>query len=142
MDDHYDLKHFVIAQNRVYEKVLDELAAGKKRGHWMWYIFPQVTGLGRSTVAKEFAIASIEEARAYSEHPVLGPRLIQCTQLVINVTGRSVEQIFYYPDNLKFRSSMTLFIASTPQNGLFREALRKYFGGDPDQSTLDTLKQL
>jgi uncharacterized protein (DUF1810 family) len=106
----------------------------------MWYIFPQIKGLGLSTVAQRFAISCRQEAEAYLEHAILGSRLRECTQLVINVEGRSMEQIFYYPDNLKFRSSMTLFMNSTTDNQIFKDALQKYFEGKPDQLTLGILK--
>jgi uncharacterized protein (DUF1810 family) len=140
MSDIYNLQRFVEAQNQVYEEVLHELGTGQKLGHWMWYIFPQIKGLGLSTVAQRFAISCQQEAEAYLEHSVLGARLRQCTQLVINVEGRSVEQIFYYPDNLKFGSSMTLFINATTDNQIFKDALQKYFEGEPDQLTLGILK--
>ena len=140
MSDIYNLQRFVEAQNQVYEEVLHELGTGQKLGHWMWYIFPQIKGLGLSTVAQRFAISCQQEAEAYLEHSVLGSRLRQCTQLVINVEGRSVEQIFYYPDNLKFGSSMTLFINATTDNQIFKDALKKYFEGEPDQLTLGILK--
>ena len=140
MDDVYNLRRFVEAQKQVYEEVINELATGQKRGHWMWYIFPQIKGLGQSANARRFAISSREEANAYIEHSVLGARLKQCTQLVVNVEVRSAEQIFYYPDNLKFCSSITLFMASTTDNEIFKDALHKYFEGKPDQSTLDILK--
>ena len=130
------LKH----KTRHYEKVLHELGTGQKLGHWMWYIFPQIKGLGLSTVAQRFAISCRQEAEAYLEHAILGSRLRECTQLVINVEGRSIEQIFYYPDNLKFRSSMTLFMNSTTDNQIFKDALQKYFEGKPDQLTLGILK--
>lgn len=140
MSDIYNLQRFVEAQNQVYEKVLLELGSGQKIGHWMWYIFPQIKGLGVSTVAQRYAISCLHEAEAYIEHSVLGTRLRECTQLVINVEGRSAEQIFYYPDNLKFRSSMTLFMNSTKDNQIFKDALQKYFEGKPDQLTLGILK--
>jgi uncharacterized protein (DUF1810 family) len=140
MSDIYNLQRFVEAQNQVYEEVLHELGTGQKLGHWMWYIFPQIKGLGLSTVAQRFAISCQQEAEAYLEHSVLGARLRQCTQLVINVERRSVEQIFYYPDNLKFGSSMTLFINATTDNQIFKDALQKYFEGEPDQLTLGILK--
>jgi len=140
MSDIYNLQRFVEAQNQVYEEVLDELGAGQKIGHWMWYIFPQIKGLGLTATAQRFAISCQQEAEAYVEHSVLGVRLRECTQLVINVDGRSIEQIFYYPDNLKFRSSMTLFMNSTKDNRIFKDALQKYFEGKPDQLTLGILK--
>ncbi len=141
MSDPYDLQRFVEAQNRIYGSVVEELKAGRKRSHWIWYIFPQIKGLGMSATSQKYAISSREEARAYSEHPVLGPRLRECTQLVLNVDGRSAEQIFDYPDDLKFRSCMTLFEQCATDTAIFRDALRKYFGGEPDQQTLDILKQ-
>jgi len=142
MEDVYNLQRFVTAQDPIFEQVVKELAAGQKRSHWMWYIFPQIKGLGHSPTAQRFAISSKAEAEAYLAHPVLGPRLRQCTQLVIDVQGRSIEQIFHFPDHLKFHSSMTLFRASTTDNALFKKALEKYFEGEPDQSTLEILKTL
>ena len=141
MSDIYDLHRFIEAQDQVYASVLDELRAGRKRGHWMWYIFPQIEGLGGSAMAQKYAISSQAEAEAYLEHPILGSRLRECTQLVLAVEGRSAEDIFYYPDNLKFRSCMTLFEQAATDNKIFREALLKYFNGKPDQLTLDFLKQ-
>jgi len=105
----------------------------------MWYIFPQIRGLGHSGPAQKFAITSLEEAKAYLQHPVLGPRLRECTQLVINVDGHTAEEIFCYPDNLKFRSCMTLFMTATTDHNVFKEALLKYFEGTPDKLTLDLL---
>jgi uncharacterized protein (DUF1810 family) len=139
MTHDYHLQRFLDAQANVYDAVLDELRAGRKSSHWMWFIFPQIKGLGHSGTAQKFAIASLEEAKAYLHHPVLGPRIRECTQLVLNVDGRSAEQIFGYPDNLKFRSCMTLFMTATTDNKVFKEALLKYFEGKPDQLTLDLL---
>jgi uncharacterized protein (DUF1810 family) len=139
MNDKYNLQRFLEAQDRCYETVRDELRAGDKQTHWMWYIFPQITSLGRSGTAQKFALASLEEAKAYLQHPILGPRLRECTQLVMNVEGRSAEQIFSYPDNLKFRSCMTLFMTATSNNELFKAALFKFFEGRPDTVTLDIL---
>ncbi len=135
------LQRFLEAQGHAYEAVLDELRAGKKCGHWMWYIFPQIKGLGHSETARKFAITSLDEATAYLQHPVLGPRLRECTQLVINVEGHSAEQIFRYPDNLKFRSCMTVFMVATTDNNVFKEALLKYFEGKPDKLPLDLLAE-
>jgi uncharacterized protein (DUF1810 family) len=135
----YNLQRFFDAQERVYHTVLDELRAGRKSSHWIWFIFPQITGLGHSEMAQQFAIASLDEAKAYLQHPVLGPRLRECTQLVLNVEGRSAEEIFSYPDNLKFRSGLTLFMAATTDNKIFKDALLKYFEGTPDTMTLDIL---
>jgi uncharacterized protein (DUF1810 family) len=139
MDDPYDLQRFVDAQNLVYAEVREELAAGRKRGHWMWFIFPQIRGLGSSAMAQRFAISSLPEAEAYMRHPVLGQRLRETTRLVNGIDGRSIEDIFGYPDYLKFRSSMTLFARATGDNKVFIEALRKYFEGEND---LDTLRLL
>ena len=140
MTDEFNLQRFLDAQERVYDTVLDELRAGRKSSHWIWFIFPQIKGLGYSGMAQQFAIGSLDEAKTYLEHPVLGPRLRECTQLVLNVDGRSAEEIFGYPDYLKFRSCMTLFSAAT-DNTLFKDALLKYFDGQPDQQTLDILAQ-
>jgi uncharacterized protein (DUF1810 family) len=142
MKDTFNLRRFTDAQDRVFEHVVQELTEGQKRGHWMWYIFPQIQGLGHSPTAQRFAISSREEAVAYLEHPILGTRLRQCTQLVNSIEGRSIKQIFYHPDHLKFRSSMTLFMASTTDNEIFKEALDKYFVGKPDNLTLDILKTM
>ena len=139
MDDPHNLHRFVDAQNPVYDQVCSELRQGCKRGHWMWFIFPQIEGLGHSQMAKKFAICSLEEARAYLRHPILGPRLIQCTKLVTDSAGRTIQQVFGYPDDLKFRSSMTLFAHATPDNQVFEDALHKYFGGQYDHLTLARL---
>ncbi len=139
MNDRYELKRFVDAQEDVYKQACAELRAGRKRSHWMWFVFPQIRGLGSSPTAVRFAISGIEEARAYLEHPVLGPRLQECTGIVVGVEGRSVEEIFGYPDDLKFHSSMTLFAKAATEAGVFGEALEKYFGGEMDQGTLERI---
>jgi uncharacterized protein (DUF1810 family) len=108
-DDPYSLQRFLDAQAPVYERVLGELRAGRKRSHWMWFVFPQIAGLGQSEMARRYAISSLAEAKTYREHPVLGARLRDCTALVNQVDGRSIDEIFGYPDDLKFHSSMTLF---------------------------------
>jgi uncharacterized protein (DUF1810 family) len=136
MDDPYTLQRFVDAQDPLYAEVCEELRSGRKRSHWMWFVFPQIRGLGSSSMAQRFAIASLAEASAYMQHPVLGARLRETTQLVNAVSGRSIEDIFGYPDYLKFRSSMTLFERATPENDVFTEALRKYFDGEPDPDSL------
>ena len=138
MDDPFDLQRFVDAQADVYADALAELRAGAKRSHWMWFFFPQIAGLGVSAMAQRYAIASRREAEAYLQHPLLGPRLIACTRAVLAVEGRSAHQIFGSPDDLKLRSSMTLF-AAVAEGGIFAEALRKYFGGRPDEATLKAL---
>ena len=139
MNDPRNLERFVEAQNRVYDRVCAELRAGQKTGHWMWFIFPQLRGLGRSHMAYEYAISSREEAVAYLQHPILGGRLRVCTRLVNSVQGRSISQIFGYPDDLKFRSSMSLFANVAPQDEVFKQALEKYFNGESDPLTLQLL---
>lgn len=139
MADAYRLQRFVDAQNPVYDQVRAELRAGRKRSHWMWFVFPQIRGLGSSPMAREYAISSPEEAEAYLRHPLLGPRLRECVELTNAIEGRSIEAIFGYPDDLKFRSSMTLFARDAPDEQTFERALRKYFGGRPDPSTLERL---
>jgi len=139
MDDPFDLQRFVEAQRPVIDRVLAELQAGQKRSHWMWFIFPQISGLGSSPMAQRFAIASLEEAAAYLHHPVLGPRLTSCTLLVNAIGGSSIDQIFGYPDHLKFHSSMTLFARAAPDNPAFSTALQKFFAGKPDPLTLEQL---
>ena len=140
LDDPYDLERFVEAQSRVYDTVRAELRQGAKRSHWMWFIFPQIKGLGSSATAVYFAIDSREEAAAYLKHPVLGPRLLECTRLVLDVKGRTSIQIFGLIDDLKFRSSMTLFAEVTLKETVFREALEKYFDGEADALTLEILE--
>jgi uncharacterized protein (DUF1810 family) len=137
--DAFNLARFIAAQDPVMDHVLAELRAGQKASHWMWFVFPQAQGLGSSSTARHYAIATREEARSYHEHPVLGARLKKCTQRVLNIEGRSAEQIFGYPDDLKFRSCMTLFAQVAPEEPLFRAAVQKYFDGAPDSRTLEIL---
>ena len=137
--DRYNLQRFLEAQNPMYQRVLSELRAGRKRTHWMWFIFPQIRGLGQSEISQRFAIGSLYEAEAYFEHPILGPRLKECTQIVNAIEDRSIEEIFGYPDHLKFRSSMTLFAQAAPGEKIFNEAVDKYFAGEPDDFTLSRL---
>ncbi len=137
--DPYNLERFVEAQAPVFEQVTSELRAGRKMSHWMWFIFPQITGLGRSPTAIEYAISGLDEARAFLAHPILGPRLKECTQLVLLVENRIAAQIFGSPDDIKFRSCMTLFAQATPEDDIFTSALQKYFRGIPDRMTLDRL---
>jgi uncharacterized protein (DUF1810 family) len=139
MSDPYNLQRFVDAQNGVYEQVRSELRDGRKREHWMWFVFPQITGLGHGHLAEVFGISSKEEAEACLSHPILGPRLRECTRLVNEVEGHSIDEIFGYPDHLKFRSSMTLFAQATADDQIFVEAVKKYCGGDFDRSTLQHL---
>jgi uncharacterized protein (DUF1810 family) len=136
--DPYNLQRFINAQHPIYGQVRDELQAGQKETHWMWFIFPQIKGLGRSTTAEKYAIQSIDEAKAYLSHPLLGFRLRECTQLVNAVSGRSIEDIFGFPDHLKFHSSMTLFAKASRAEKVFTTALYKYFKGE-DSKTLEQL---
>ncbi len=138
--DRYNLQRFVDAQDAVFEQARSELCEGRKRSHWMWFIFPQIEGLGHSALASRFAISGREEAESYLNHPLLGPRLRDCTRVVNLVEGRSVEQIFGYPDDLKFRSSMTLFAHATGDSQVFRDAIEKYFAGQFDPLTLERLR--
>jgi uncharacterized protein (DUF1810 family) len=140
-DDPYHLKRFVLAQETDYEHALAEIRSGAKRSHWMWYIFPQLDGLGFSSTAKHFAIKSLAEARAYLEHPILGPRLIACADAALGVEGRSALEIFGSPDNLKFRSCATLFACVAPEGSVFDQLLQKYFHGERDPKTLRLLGQ-
>jgi uncharacterized protein (DUF1810 family) len=137
MDDPFDLARFVEAQRGSYDQALQELTAGHKRSHWMWFIFPQFAGLGFSAMAQRYAISSLDEARAYLQHPVLGERLRTCTAAVNAVAGRSAHAIFGSPDDVKFRSSMTLFGRADPAEPAFRTALAGYFDGQEDPRTLE-----
>jgi uncharacterized protein (DUF1810 family) len=137
--DPFDLKRFVDAQAPVYRSVVDELRGGRKRSHWMWFVFPQLRGLGSSPMAARYGIASLDEARAYLRHDLLGPRLHECTQLVNQVQGRSIAQIFGSPDDLKLCSSMTLFARATDDNQDFVALLNKYYDGQEDQLTVARL---
>ena len=139
MDDPYNFQRFVDAQAPVYQRVLAELRQGRKQSHWMWFIFPQIKGLGSSAMANKFAVASRAEAQAYLEHPILGPRLRECTRLVTGVPNRSIAEILGYPDDLKFRSSMTLFASVAMDNKDFTDALDKFYGGEADPATLERL---
>jgi uncharacterized protein (DUF1810 family) len=134
--DPYNLQRFIDAQHAAYTRVVMELEGGRKQSHWMWYIFPQIEGLGRSTMAQKYAISSLQEARAYLDHPTLGPRLRECTRLVSAVKLSPIEDILGHPDDLKFHSSMTLFAHATADNQIFLDALRKFFRGEYDDATL------
>jgi uncharacterized protein (DUF1810 family) len=139
-DDPHDLSRFVDAQQGVYESVIAEIRAGRKRSHWMWYIFPQVVGLGSSATAQHYGIRDAEEARAYLAHPVLGQRLIECAEAICSVTGRSASEILGTPDDLKLRSCATLFAQVSPPGSVFDRVLRRYYDGQPDQATLALLR--
>lgn len=133
------LLRFVDAQSEVFEEVRAELRAGRKTSHWIWFIFPQIKGLGHSATAREFAIESRGEAAAYAAHPILGPRLRECAGLVNSIQGRAIRQILGTPDDLKFRSSMTLFAQVCPDDPIFTDAIAKYYGGEFDPLTLELL---
>ncbi|WOS63201.1 DUF1810 domain-containing protein [Sinorhizobium fredii] len=139
MSEAFSLERFVEAQQGVYETALAELRAGAKRTHWMWFIFPQIRGLGHSSMAQYYALADLDEARAYLGHPLLGRRLVECTEAVNGVTGRSALAIFGRPDDLKFRSSMTLFEAADPTVDAFAKALDHYYNGVRDPRTMESL---
>ncbi len=137
--DHDQLQRFVAAQQPIYSTVLSELHAGRKRSHWMWFIFPQIAGLGHSEMARKFSIASLEEAQAYLQHPTLGKRLQECSQLVADTDRKTANDIFGHPDDLKFHSSMTLFAESAGVGSVFQTCLDKYFGGQNDARTIEIL---
>ena len=141
MSDPYDLARFVTAQAPVIDRVVDELRFGRKRSHWMWFVFPQIEGLGHSAMARLYAIGSLAEARAYLEHPVLGPRLIEATEIVNRLDAGSALAVFGPPDDMKFRSSMTLFAEAATDNAPFQGALERYFRDERDPATLDRLRQ-
>jgi uncharacterized protein (DUF1810 family) len=138
-DDPHDLNRFVRAQQDDYEQALSEIQSGRKRSHWMWYIFPQFDGLAFSSTSKHYAIKSVEEARAYLDHSVLGPRLLACTEAVVRIEGRSATEIFGSPDDLKLRSCATLFASVSPPGSVFHRLLDKYYQGEPDGKTLRLL---
>ena len=139
MSDEFRLQRFVEAQARNYAEALAELRRGRKTSHWIWYVFPQIAGLGASAMAQTYAIGSLAEARAYLAHPVLGARLRDCVAVILALRGRTAHEVFGSPDDLKLRSSLTLFAHAAPDEPLFREALEKYFGGQPDPRTLEKL---
>ena len=141
MTDPFELQRFIDAQAPVYTQVMSELRSGRKRSHWIWFIFPQIAGLGHSAMARRYAIASRDEAVAYLAHPTLGPKLRECTQVVCDIQGRSIEQILGSPDDIKFRSSMTLFEAVSG-DPMFRNALDKFCAGASDSATLAVMERL
>jgi uncharacterized protein (DUF1810 family) len=138
-NDPHDLGRFVRAQKGVYEQAIAEIRGGEKRTHWMWFVFPQLAGLGSSTTSKLYAIRSLAEARAYLEHPVLGPRLIECAEIALGVEGRSAAQIFGSPDDMKLKSCATLFASILPPDSVFDRLLGKYYRGERDPRTLELL---
>ncbi|WP_083740026.1 DUF1810 domain-containing protein [Mycobacterium sp. MS1601] len=138
MSDPFQLQRFIDAQDPVYATVLAELRAGRKRTHWMWFVFPQLRTLGHSPTARHFGISDVAEARAYLAHPVLGPRLRECCRLAAAIEGRTAEQVFGFPDNLKLRSSATLFALCGDDAGDFNAVLDRFYDGQPDPETLRT----
>jgi uncharacterized protein (DUF1810 family) len=139
-NDIFDLDRFVTAQERVIDAVREELRRGRKTSHWMWFVFPQIAGLGMSATSQRYALASLDEARAYLAHPILGPRLVECVGLVLAVQRRSAHDIFSSPDDMKFHSCLTLF-AEVATDDIFRRGLQQYFGGRRDAATLDLLRR-
>jgi uncharacterized protein (DUF1810 family) len=140
-DDLHDLNRFVKAQTSDYARALAEIRQGRKRSHWMWYIFPQYAGLGFSATSRHYAIKSLAEAEAYLQHPILGARLIECADVVLQVKGRSAHEIFGSPDDLKLRSCATLFAQLSPAGSVFHRLLDQYFQGEPDAKTLEMLRR-
>jgi uncharacterized protein (DUF1810 family) len=138
-NDPFDLNRFLQAQQDDYEQALSQIASGRKRTHWMWYIFPQIVGLAFSSTSKRYAIKSLDEARAYLDHPILGPRLLACAEAVVRLEGRSAREIFESPDDLKLRSCATLFASVSPPGSVFASLLTKYYQDRRDQKTLDLL---
>ena len=141
MTDPYNVQRFLDAQERDYQRALAEIKAGQKRSHWMWYIFPQYDGLGFSPTSIHFSIKSPEEARAYLGHSILGPRLHECVEALLSLNGRSAHQIFGSPDDLKLKSSMTLFACISPEGSVFEQVIDKYYDGQPDQKTIGLLQE-
>ncbi len=139
-DDPHDLNRFVLAQEGDYEQALPEIRAGRKRSHWIWYIFPQIDGLGFSSMSRRYAIRSLDEARAYLDHPVLGPRLLECAEAALGIEGRSAHDIFGSPDDMKLRSCATLFAAVTPADSPFARLLDRFYDGERDARTLQLLE--
>ena len=140
--DKYNLNRFIEAQVHSYESAMGELSRGRKSGHWIWYIFPQIVGLGSSDITKLYSIKSIEEAQAYLEHPVLGERLIESCEILLRLEDFSISEIMGFPDDLKLKSSMTLFAQVSPQSSIFSEVLSKYYEDDLDQTSLEIIKRM
>lgn len=138
--DRYDLNRFVDAQESAYEQALSEIRSGRKRSHWMWFIFPQIAGLGSSPTAQHYAISSLAEAQAYLRHPILGPRLLEAAEAVLALEGRAIADVFGYPDDLKLKSCATLFAQASPAGSVFEQLLDKCFGGEQDEKTLHLLR--
>jgi uncharacterized protein (DUF1810 family) len=137
--DKYDLDRFVQAQNGVYDQALAEIRSGRKQTHWMWFVFPQLAGLGSSPMARTYAMQNLDEAREYLKHPLLGARLRECAEAVVSVSGKSAHEIFGSPDDLKLRSCATLFARVSPENSVFHRIIRQYYRGEPDEKTIRLL---
>jgi uncharacterized protein (DUF1810 family) len=142
MNSDNTINRFLSAQLNIYPQVLKELQNGQKTSHWMWFIFPQIEGLGQSSTAKYYSIKSIDETKQYLAHPILGKRLLECSSILLNINGKTVEEILGYPDNLKLKSSMTLFNLIAPEHKGFAEVLKKYFSGEEDQRTISILQKM
>ncbi len=140
--DPYDLKRFLSAQEPIFERVLAELRSGQKRSHWMWFIFPQIEGLGHSPTSRYYAIKTLDEAHAYLDHPVLGARLVECAEILLGIEGRTAAKIFGFPDDMKLKSCMTLFACVAEANSVFVRVLEKYFEGKKDKKTLELVGYL
>jgi uncharacterized protein (DUF1810 family) len=141
MNSNNTLSRFLSAQHNIYSRVLKELQLGKKTSHWMWFIFPQIEGLGHSSTAKYYSIKNINEAKEYIDHPILGKRLFECCNIILKIEDKSVEDIFGYPDNLKLKSCMTLFNYAVPKHKVFADVLNKYFTGELDEQTISILQK-
>jgi uncharacterized protein (DUF1810 family) len=137
--DPYDLQRFVTAQELDYRQALAEIKAGRKKSHWMWFVFPQFDGLGSSPTSRHYSIKSVDEAKAYLSHPILGPRLLECVRALLDLHGRTARQIFDVPDDLKLRSCVTLFSIASPPDNVFERILEKYFAGERDVKTLQLI---
>lgn len=142
VEDRFELNRFVTAQEDSYSAALSELKAGQKRSHWMWYVFPQIDGLGQTSMSKRYSIKSLDEAREYLQHPVLGARLKECVEAILGINNRSASEIFGFPDVLKLKSSMTLFEQAAENDSVFSSVLEKYYQGERDQRTLELLNQM
>ena len=142
MNINNSLSRFIEAQQNIYLQVQKELQGGKKTTHWMWFIFPQIEGLGHSSTAKYYSIKTIEEAKEYITHPILGKRLLECSNIILEIENKSADDIFGYPDNAKLKSSITLFNSVSPEHKVFADVLKKYFLGKPDDQTLSILQKM
>ena len=141
-DIDYTLNRFLSAQQNIYPQVIKELHNANKTTHWMWFIFPQIEGLGHSSTAKYYSIRNMDETKEYLAHPVLGERLLECSNIILNINGKTVDDVFGYPDNMKLKSCMTLFNFVAPEQKVFADVLKKYFAGKPDEQTIAILQKM